>query len=276
MVAMNRITVIEPWKRTVYRIIAPNQYNVVVVYCYHAVFAGVIASCLSPGTDSVMPTTPATTGHSQVLYSQALYSLLTEGLNELAASQSAGKTPHNPVSENHFFSAWITRAIKQHRFDRVVLPTLRHWQQQARTQGNNAGLKSQFAQLAAVYGQVVDQQGQFVAIHKQQLTAVTEQLTDLGWQVTRDLLVTAKMSLKTHGQHSLVICPEQAKGAFDDNNHLIRPLSLYVRGDMAQVISTALSHKLLLFKVTEYKSKVKYHGEYRIYPANNGHQPPEL
>ena len=57
---------------------------------------------------------------------------------------------------------------------------------------------------------------------------------------------------------------------------LAKPISLYIRGDVAEALQAAYAQSLLLYKVTDYKSKVKYHGEYIIYANNDGEFLPEL
>lgn len=65
------------------------------------------------------------------------------------------------------------------------------------------------------------------------------------------------------------LCVKQYQQALSESGELIKPISLYVRGDVKQLVDMAYKHGLLLFKVTDYKSLVKYHGEYIVYPANN-------
>ncbi|WP_305416054.1 DUF2913 family protein, partial [Photobacterium leiognathi] len=73
-----------------------------------------------------------------------ILNVVTEGLSTLVAAQEAGKTQKNPVSETVFLSAWVTKMIKQQRFDHCVSKTLLQWQKQSRTMGKNAQLKVQF------------------------------------------------------------------------------------------------------------------------------------
>ena len=65
-------------------------------------------------------------------FSAEIYRVVNAGLADLATSQQAGKTPINPLSETHFFSAWVTKALKNHRFDICAVVSLKHWQQHAK------------------------------------------------------------------------------------------------------------------------------------------------
>ncbi|MDX1301674.1 DUF2913 family protein [Photobacterium sp.] len=213
------------------------------------------------------------------IYSQEIYKLVTAGLKELEESQLSGKIQKNPVSETHFLSAWVTRAIKQQAFDRCVVQTLMTWQQQARSMGKNAQLKQNFEHIAEAYEGVRGDDGKAMIITRDQVQSLYQSLEQKGWMVTTEFEVTRKVTHHTEGQASLVVCVKQFRDVFsipDGSTELAKPLSLYVRGSAQEIIDTAFSLGLLLFKVTDYKSKVKYHGEYILYPNNNGADLPEL
>ncbi|MHA6613143.1 DUF2913 family protein [Photobacterium damselae] len=205
-----------------------------------------------------------------------IYTVVTTGLSELRESQEAGKTPKNPVSETLYLSNWVTKAIKQQRFDTCVAKVLLSWQQQSRTMGKNAQLTTAFEHIASTYGKLTDAEGNSTNISNDTIHALYQDLSDTGWLVTTEYEVNRKVTHKTDGQASLVVCVKQYQQALSESGELIRPISLYVRGDVKQLVDTAYKHGLLLFKVTDYKSLVKYHGEYIVYPANNGPQLPEL
>lgn len=204
------------------------------------------------------------------LFCQEIYRVVNTGLAELAQSQLAGKTPANPLSETHFFSAWVTKSLKQHRFERNVIVPLTAWQRQARTQGVQANLKQQFIAIERLYATIVDDDEQSMAVNQTQLDEVVAQLTTANWQVTTDVTVGRKLSIKSSGQSSLVICAKLRGSAFDSDGQLTKPMSLFVRGEVQWLIDLCHRHNLLLHKMTDYKSAVKYHGEYIIYPLNNG------
>ena len=204
------------------------------------------------------------------LFCQEIYRVVSDGLSDLTQAQEAGKTPTNPLSENHFFSAWITKALKSHRFDICVVPPLSGWQRQARTQGVQAGLKQQFLAIQRTYAPILVDNNESKPIVKTQFTKLTELLTTADCQVTIELEVGKKLSLRSSGLSSLVICSKRWSVAFDDDGQLIKPISLYVRGDTQGLIDLAHSVDLLLHKKTDYKSAVKYHGQYLIHPLNNG------
>ena len=211
-----------------------------------------------------------------VLFSQEIYKLINSALTELDASQASGKTARNPLSEAHYLGAWVTMAMKKKRFDTVVLETLKGWQRQARSLGKDAGLKEQFIYLEKCYSRVLDADKQVQPVTIEQLNKLYAALTEQQWMVTTDLEVGDKLNRHSGGKDSLIVCAEKIANSFDIQGTLTKPLSLYVRGNQQIIIDLAFKQNLLLYKKTDYKSKVKYHGEFVIYPNNDGNSLPEF
>lgn len=211
-----------------------------------------------------------------ILFSQEIYKLLNSALTELDDSISRGKTPSNALSEAHYLGAWVTTAMKKKRFASILLATLKDWQRQARSLGRNAKLKEQFTYLIKCYNQVLDDNKEVQTVKINQLNTLYEKLSENKWMVTTDLSVGKKLNRFSGGQASLIICAEQINNCFDEQGKLIKPLSLYIRGDQQKIVNDAFTLNLLLYKKTDYKSKVKYHGEFIIYPDNDGFSLPEF
>jgi hypothetical protein len=211
-----------------------------------------------------------------IVFSQEIYTLISTALSELEASQASGRTPKNPLNEAHYLGAWVTNAIKQKRFDNITVPILKAWQSKARSLGKNSGLKEQFVYLQKCYLQVLNENQQVQSVKQTQLQAVIDKLTDQQWMVNTDLVVGNKLNRHSGGAASLIICADEMSKCIDDAGILIKPISLYVRGDLQELVECAFEQNLLLHKMTDYKSKVKYHGEFIIYPNNDGDKLPEF
>ena len=210
------------------------------------------------------------------LFSQEIYQLTSLALSELDASQATGRTMRNALSEAHYLGAWVTTAIKKKRFDSIVLVTLQLWQKKARSLGKNAGLKEQFTYLQKCYNQILDEKKESQAINIEQFNTLYAALTEQQWLVTTDLEVVDKLNRHSDGKDSLIVCAAQINNCFDEQGILIKPISLYVRGNKQTAITLAFEQSILLHKQTDYKSKVKYHGEFVVYPHNDGNFLPEL
>lgn len=208
---------------------------------------------------------------------QEIYKLVSDGLNELAESVQSGKTPGNPVSETNFLNLWVTKVIKQQRYHHCVAKTLLGWQQQARSMGKNAQLKQQFEHirqtLAGIPREESDEAKPTTAA---QIQSLYEKLEQADWVVATEYEVNRKVTHHTDGQASLVVCAKQYKESVSEQGEVVKPLSFYIRGDVREFVDAAYEQGLLMYKVTDYKSIVKYHGEYMVYPANAGMCLPEL
>jgi hypothetical protein len=211
-----------------------------------------------------------------IVFSQEIYTLISTALSELEASQASGRTPKNPLNEAHYLGAWVTNALKQKRFDNITVPMIKAWQSKARSLGKNSGLKAQFDYLQKCYLQVLDENQQVQPVKQAQLHSVVAKLTEQQWMVNTDLVVGNKLNRHSGGAASLIICADEFSTNFDDEGVLIKPISLYVRGDLQELVEYAFEQNLLLHKMTDYKSKVKYHGEFIIYPNNDGDKLPEF
>ena len=208
-------------------------------------------------------------------FSTSIHQVVTTALADLHEAQLKGKIPKNPLSETHFLAAWTTNAMKKKRFESDVLPTLKIWQRKARSLGKNAALVETFQAIKAHYEHVFDQDLKAKPVNKQQIINLCDKLTELQWMVNTDLEVGEKLNRHSAGQASMIICSQQFEQNFEDGS-LVKPISLYIRGDLPEALQAAFDHSLLLYKVTDYKSKVKYHGEYIIYNNNEGEFLPEL
>ncbi len=195
------------------------------------------------------------------MFKELLLGLVTQGLADLAQAQENGKVPKNSLSESHFFSVWIGQAIKSKRFDVCLFPLLKRWQQEARTSGAGADLKTTFAQLKSTYSGVVGQP----AATKETLAQLVLLLDAQQWQVTTDTMLGKKTSIKSQGNSSLVIAPTEFDNGFNKSSQI----SCYVRGDQQQFIDACYSLGLLVFKKTEYKSIVKFHSHMTLDADNN-------
>ncbi|WP_434339250.1 DUF2913 family protein [Motilimonas cestriensis] len=204
-------------------------------------------------------------------FAKAVYDLASIALNELEQAHLDGSVSRTPVNQTHYLNAWVTKAIKTQRFAHCVAAVLLVWQQQGRSLGKHAQLKQTFENIVRIYGSFLSEQGSLAKVYETQIDALFDQLAEAGWSLITDSVIDRKMKRNSAGMDSLVICRQQYERAIHpEEKRLIRPLSCYIRGNVEQLISLALAENLLLFKVTDYKSKVKYHGEYIIYPSNNG------
>jgi hypothetical protein len=213
-----------------------------------------------------------------VVYSSEIQGLVDTALAELSQAHQSGKLVDAPVANNHFLVRWVTNALKQQRFHRCVGDDLIRWQKAGRSQGNRAELTQVFRCISAFYHGFFDQEKHACQkITDQQIEHFLDEMTAQGWDVStaEPLVGCGKVQLFTDSPNSLALCSEQCESCFD-GSLLVKPMSLFVRGNHAQFVEKAWQAGLMVHKQTNYKSNVKYHGEYLIYPGNLGEQLAEI
>lgn len=214
-----------------------------------------------------------------VHYYQEVQHAINAALGDLQESKDSGRLPKNPVSANHFLIRWVTTAIKSQRFNRCIAKELMTWQKEGRTKGTGTELPIRFEHYSRLYGELAPVET-VTPITKEAILAWSEFLEeDKEWCVTTEYEVLEKASLFSDGDHSLIICSTQLESCFDGEEgsaELVKPLTCYVRGNHHEFIESAYEHGLIVHKRSDYKSKVKYHGEYLIFPNNHGLQLGEI
>ncbi|WP_168797007.1 DUF2913 family protein [Vibrio sp. H11] len=212
-------------------------------------------------------------------YYLEIQNVVNTALAELSAEHSAGKVADAPVANNHFLVHWVTKAIKSQRFHRCVSDDLLRWQKAGRSKGNQSELLFTFKRISAYYAQFFagDAAAECNVITDKKIEQFLDTMEQADWEVSTSepLVGCGKVQIFTDGQNSLALCAEQCESCFD-GELLVKPMSWFVRGYHAGFIEKAAEAGFMLHKRTDYKSNVKYHGEYLIYPGNQGQQVAEI
>ncbi|CAK4068159.1 MULTISPECIES: DUF2913 family protein [Vibrio] len=210
-------------------------------------------------------------------YTIEIQKLVNTALAELAAEHKSGKAVNAPAANNLYLLRWVTRAIKAQRFPRVVSGDLIRWQKMGRSKGNDAGLMMTFERISKYYAQFFPEGQQDRVIKDHEINAFIDMMEEQGWEVTTSeaLVDCGKIQIFTEGPNSLAMCTEQCESCFD-GEVMIKPMNWFVRGHHADFIEKASAAGFMVHKVTDYKSNVKYHGEYLVYPDNRGEHLAEI
>ncbi len=210
-------------------------------------------------------------------YTIEIQKLVNAALEELAAEHKSGKQVNAPVANNHYLVRWVTRALKSQRFPRCVGDDLTRWQKAGRSKGNDAGLMFTFERISKFYAEFFPADQEDRVIKDSDVEAFLDLMEKEGWEVStsEELVDCGKVQIFTEGQNSLALCANQCESCFE-GEELVKPMSWFVRGHHAQFIEKASAAGFMVHKVTDYKSNVKYHGEYLVYPGNRGTQLAEI
>ncbi|MDA9556056.1 DUF2913 family protein [Vibrio sp.] len=208
-------------------------------------------------------------------YTRDIQTVVNDALSELKDRHDNGKVPNSPVSNNHFLVRWITTAIKKQTYSTIVAKNLIQWQKQGRSKGTSAGVETQFKRISAFYAQMLNDENN--AITDARIERFLDAMEEADWEVSTSepLLRGGKVQIFTDGQDSLALCADQCDDCFEGEN-LTKKMSFFVRGNHQKFIDIVSEHGFLVHKVTDYKSNVKYHGEYWIFPQNEGDRIAEI
>ncbi|MGF1756269.1 DUF2913 family protein [Vibrio makurazakiensis] len=203
--------------------------------------------------------------------------MVNAALEELTALHKTKKVVNAPVSNNHFLVRWVTKAIKAQAYDRSVVADLVRWQKQGRSKGNQADLMFTFKRISAFYAHFFPVNEEPKTLKDSDVEAFMEVMYQKGWSVSSEdeLTTGGKIQFFTDGDHSFALCAKQCDDSFD-GELMTQPMNWFVRGNHAEFIQSAMDAGFMLHKVTDYKSAVKYHGEYIVYPGNQGSQLAEI
>lgn len=210
-------------------------------------------------------------------YTVEIQKLVNKALNDIAAEHAAGRLTNGPTANNLFMVRWITKAIKSQQFPRIVADDLIRWQKTGRSKGNNAGLMQIFQRISKFYSEFFPEGQDDRIIKDHEINAFIDMMEEQGWEVTtsEELVGCGKVQIFTEGPNSLAMCTEQCESSFDGED-MVKPMSWFVRGHHAEFVEKASAAGFMVHKVTDYKSNVKYHGEYIVFPANRGDQLAEI
>jgi len=196
-------------------------------------------------------------------YNQALFDMASQSLAELArtAAQKSGK--RTPAQESHFLCTWMADSLKEKRFSRLVMEDLKAWVQLGRTLGAGADLKGLLERILRQYERAMAEPVQLGG----RLADLLAELEAAGWLVLTSSEVNAKLRLQSGGQSSLIISASEYQGHIEAGE-LVKPLTLYVRGDERVLAEAAFARGLLLSQGNKKTSLVKHHKSYRVMPGN--------
>ncbi len=209
-------------------------------------------------------------------YTIEIKKLVDTALAELAQVVESKKIPNTPVSKETFMCRWLAQAAKKQRFSSLVLKDSQAWVKAGRSKGIAADLVGTFTHIQGVYHAVFGEGDAHPALMKNSFDAMIDRLRADGWMIHLEYEIHRKSQVYSDGQHSFVVCSKALMDAFNEERCLIKPLSLYVRAPAEQLVQCAYSSGFLVKKISDYKSIVKYHAEYQIWPNNRANGLVEL
>ncbi|WP_299796474.1 DUF2913 family protein [uncultured Shewanella sp.] len=195
-------------------------------------------------------------------YNQAILEFAQAGIAALEERASKTNTIKTAAAESHFLCNWMASALKKRRFSKLIANELTQWIRDGRSMGAGAQLPSLLARIDEQYRSAMSNQQL-----GQSLKLFLSELEGNDWVVILDEEVSTKLKLDSDGESSLVISHEQYEGHID-GNHLIKPITLFVRANEQELARLAVKHNILLSQGDKKASLIKHHKAYRVFPNN--------
>lgn len=208
-------------------------------------------------------------------YSLEIQNVVNGALSELKQQHAAGKLADTPITNTHFLARWVTKSIKSQCFNSCVKDDLLRWQKASRSKGAGSDLLGIFERISELYQRLVPIGEEHVPILDVHIEAFMDHMESVGWEVVNEFELTEKTQIFADQPNSFVLCAKQCDDCFEGSD-LVKPMSFFVRGNHTAFVLEASNNGFLVHKQTDYKSIVKYHGEYRIFPKNEGNKLAEI
>jgi hypothetical protein len=196
-------------------------------------------------------------------YNQALLTLALAGIDAINISASQHKAVRTAAQESHFLCNWMVESLKTKRFSKLMAADLTAWISQARSQGAGAQLKQRLTCIADQYQQVNNSAIATGTGLKNLLTGLAAQ----EWVVVTDTDIDAKLKINSDGKSSLIVSAKEFNQHIVDEK-IVKPISMYIRGDEKLVARLALEQGLLLSQGNKKTSLIKHHKTYVLIPDN--------
>lgn len=209
-------------------------------------------------------TVPSQTKVQAQSYKDAMLELAQAGLVALAAFASQHKAKRTPAQESHFLCNWMVESLKEKRFSKLMADDLTQWIRDARSQGAGAQLPQLLSRIAKQYA--------VATVHTQALGTALFKLVDemkaLNWLVITDSDIDAKLKLDSQGQSSLIISAKEIAQHIKEGE-LIKPISLYLRGDENVLAEQTYAQGLIVSQGNKKTTLIKHHKTYVLAPHND-------
>ena len=205
-----------------------------------------------------------------------IQNVVNTALHEIKQQHDSGKLANAPVSNTHFMVRWVSKSIKAQRFHRSVVDDLVRWQKAGRSKGTQSELMFTFENISKFYAHFLPVDQEPKPVLDSEIDAFLDYMETQNWSICTSYDLTEKVQIFSEGENSFVVCSKQCDDCFEGGSELVKPMSFYVRGNHAEFVRQATKAGFLLHKITKYKSNVKYHGEYLVFPKNMGNQLAEI
>lgn len=204
--------------------------------------------------------------------SENLYNMILNGLIALVIAQQSGKVTNKSSGKTLFIGKWLKKAKKQKRYAKNLSSDIEKFLHLYATEGRTSCLSETFYQLYGEFQIVKNTPREFSLSPKQRFDNAMSYLADRDWYISLPLAECEKAVNPYRPFHEKEIYTTKWywQGAFDEQQQLTRPLSLFVYSEPQAVIDCLFHNGFIIVKgmFTEDEDSNCYY-QFILFPENN-------
>lgn len=207
------------------------------------------------------------------IYQADLINMILGGLIALKSEQQVGGVSRSPGSETLFLGKWLKRAKKQRHYPKSISEDIDNFLTLYTQKGRNADLTSSFYQIYNEYQTMKINSDDFQNSPKQRFDAAMDVLREKNWSISLPIAHddTADGPYQSNKDKELFVMKKDWDDVFDDQNELIKPLSISVVSTPQEVIDSLYLHGFILAKDASRKNIKGCYHHYKLFPDNKYH-----
>ena len=203
-------------------------------------------------------------------YQADLINMILGALIALKSEQQVGAVNRSSGSETLFLGKWLKRAKKQRHYPKSISEDIDNFLTLYTKKGRNADLTSSFYQIYNEYQTIKINGEDFKDSSKQRFDTAMDVLREKNWSISLPLIhdETADGPYQSNKDKELFVMKKDWDDVFDDQNELVKPLSLSVVSTPQEAIDSLYLHGFILAKDASKRNiKGSYH-HYKLFPDN--------
>lgn len=204
--------------------------------------------------------------------SSDLYNMVLGGLIALSSEQQAGKLARKVASENVFLGKWLKRAERQRRYPKSVSGDIDNLLHLYTTEGLTGDLASRFRKIFREFQLLKGMSQQFSQTEKQRFDSAMSILAQNDWFISLPIKHSkdADAPYRPTRKKELFTTQWYWDGAFDKQNKLTKPFSIFVVSIPQEVIDCLYEHGFFLGQgLSSQDDDGNDYYQYQLFPNNN-------
>lgn len=201
-----------------------------------------------------------------------LYNMILGGLIALYSDQNIGKLARKTTSENVFLGKWLKRAKKLRCYPKTLSEDIDNFLRIYSREGLSGDLASLFRHVFREFQLLHTISQEFSQTDKQRFDMAMEVLAEDGWHISLPInhCKDTDAPYRPVNNKEIFTTKWYLNGAFNDENKIIKPFSIFVVSTPQKVIDCLYEHGFILVEgLTSHDDKGNDYYQYQLFPDND-------